>query len=503
MRENIYRALAGILCLGILFVLLSGRPAWAAQAENDTEEQDAEDISSHHTITHNIGLVEDTLFDDQKHFGCIAEGGAQFTAGHEKGIGSIYIIFQYEYGPYEVTNNDTGETTTVGHERFIHQFLDMQELFGSCPKSVTVRLEEGPVAINDLKIFTPGKVPDYVQKWKLPKENETDLILFSTHADDEHLFFAGLLPYYGAELDYEVLVVYLTGHQNFNLIRTHELLNGLWAVGIDTYPIIGTFTDFRKPTVQETYACFKQFGETKEMILEYVVEQVRRFKPKVVVAHDFAGEYGHGQHMVYAEVVAEALEITSDPALYPELAEKYGVWDIPKAYFHLYEENEIILDWDRPLSRFGGETAFEVSIYRGFQMHESQVEAFRWYYAGFPDAKSLPEYNPCYFGLYRSTVGPDTEKNDFFENVTTYEQDRLAEEARQSAQTQTQPKAEEDVTPTPGEQSHREMRKHMETQTAGTPIPGKNAQTTVLIIMAVLAAGCALLGCLRRKKKKR
>lgn len=454
------RFLLLLLCLGFLLPFLPGTAAFASESETEPEaqeEQEAEDISQYTTITECVGLPKYAFFDEQHLYGGTSETGAYFTAEHEKLIGSIYIIFQYEYGPYEVVNNDTGQVVTVGQERFMHQFLDMKELFGDYPSSVTVRLNYGPVSINDMHIFTPGSVPDYVQKWKAPKEGETDLILFSTHADDEHLFFAGVLPYYGTELDYEVLVVYLTDHRNYTPIRAHEILNGLWAVGIDTYPVIGNYMDFHIQDLEASYNWFGYHGVTREELLGYVVEQMRRFKPKVVVAHDFAGEYGHGQHMVYADLVAKALEVSNDPEQYPELAEQYGTWDVPKAYFHLYEENEIVMDWDQPLESFGGKTAFEASIWLGFQMHITQIVDFRWYYAGWDDAKSLPLYNPCYYGLYRSTVGPDVEKNDFFENLTTYEEDRIAEaerlaevermaeEARQKAEEEARLKAEEEA----------------------------------------------------------
>lgn len=513
MSGKLRRLLALLLCLSAMLPLLLDCQVRATEAETDNEEQEAEDISNYDTITECVGLPEYALFDEQVIFGGTSEDGAYFTLEHEKCIGSIYIIFQYEYGPYELVNNDTGEVVTVGQDRFLHQFLDMKELFGACPTSVTVRLNEGPVSINDMSVFTPGKVPDYVQRWKLPKEGETDLILFSTHADDEHLFFAGILPYYGAELDYEVLVVYLTGHRNFTPIRAHEILNGLWAVGIDTYPIIGNFTDFNRNTKELTYYWFELIGEGKDKLLGYVVEQMRRFKPKVVVAHDFLGEYGHGQHMVYADLVAQALEISNDPEQYPELAEAYGVWDVPKAYFHLYKENEIVMDWDQPLESFDGMTAFEVSVNLGFQKHVTQVGYFEWYYKGFPDAKSLPLHNPCYFGLYRSTVGEDVQKNDFFENVTTYAQDRqavadqLAEEERLRAEEEARLKAEEEAKRQAEENARLEAEKKAQAEAEAlekeAQAKADRTRNTVLILTAGFAAVYAVLGYLLREKKKR
>ena len=78
--------------------------------------------------------------------------------------------------------------------------------------------------------------------------------------------------------------------------------------------------------------------------------------------------------------------------------------------------------------------AFEVTQKRGYPCHESQ----QWtWFTGWINGKQnqikkatqIETYNPCKFGLYHTTIGADTQKNDFFENVITYaEQERLEQE---------------------------------------------------------------------------
>lgn len=455
MNSLLRRIWALFLCLCVL--LPFAVPAQAAEATETeaSETRQAEDISSAKYVTSVTGFTDWGYFFDEKVLqGGTSSGNASMTIEYEDGIGSVYFIFRYEYGEYTVTNNDTGETKTVGQGSFLHDFLDLEGMFGTAPTSVTIKFENGDVRLNEVYIFTPGETPDFVQKWDMPVEDETDMILFSTHGDDEQLFFAGLLPYYANALDYQVQVVYLTDHRNNTNQRVHEMLNGLWAVGCTTYPVFGSFADFLYDTMEQTYAHFETLGTTRDDIIEFCVEQIRRFNPLVVVAHDFAGEYAHGQHMVYADCVAAALEISNDATQYPELAEKYGTWDVPKAYFHLYEENQITMDWDTPMEELDGMTPFEVTQKLGFPCHESQQ--WTWFYKwinGKNDvvitkASEIATYSPCLFGLYRTTVGPDVEKNDFFENLTTYaEQKRLAQEELERQQaaaqaTETQPTEE-------------------------------------------------------------
>ena len=113
--------------------------------------------------------------------------------------------------------------------------MDLDALFGHCPETVTLSFDSGPVPLLEVSLFTDGALPDWVQQWEPPVEDGADLVLFSTHADDEQLFFAGVLPYYAGELGYRVQVVYLTNHRNLSKnpnLRCHEALDG--QIGLDS-----------------------------------------------------------------------------------------------------------------------------------------------------------------------------------------------------------------------------------------------------------------------------
>ena len=260
--------------------------------------------------------------------------------------------------------------------------------------------------------------------------------MLPAHGDDDHLYFAGLLPYYAGELDYRVQVVYLTSHRWDNTVRAHEILNGLWATGVEAYPVLGYGLDFRVDSLEGSYRVYANNGISKEELVGFVVEQLRRFKPLVAVGHDIDGEYGHGMHKVYADLLMQAVAVSNDPNAYPELTQKYGTWDVPKTYLHLLETDPIVIDYDIPLESFDGLTAFQVSQQYGFPCHVSQhiYKAFiEWLYGKeneITKASQIERHNPCEFGLYRSTVGPDVQKNDFLENVVTYDQQLLLEQER-------------------------------------------------------------------------
>lgn len=350
----------------------------------------------------------------------------------DDGIGSLYIMFALSPGEYVITDNDSGKTETVGKYGFLHEYIDITELFGKTLTSLTVSFQGG-VRLSEIYVFTAGETPSFVQKWLPPLEGNTDLLLFATHGDDDQLFFAGLLPHYAVYEGYRVQVAYLTDHRNLTEGRVHEMLNGLWAVGVTAYPVFGTYADFRIDDMELTYKHYEKLGTTRDELLGFVTEQLRRFKPLVVVGHDFNGEYGHGMHMVYADLLARSITISGNKSEYPESAEKYGVWEVQKAYFHLYEENPIIMDYDTPRDCFDGLTAFQVTQKYGYPCHLSQQ--YTWFTnwlngkGSITKATQIKTYNPCEFGLYYTSVGADVNKNDMFENIVTYaEQERIEQE---------------------------------------------------------------------------
>lgn len=491
-----------LFCL--LFIFAFALPAQAEGAENLT----GQNLFTDHSGFTNLG----SLYDGSVIWSDAVTAPASLTMESEAGIASVYLRFTSLCGEYTVTDPTTGESHLWEHN-YLNDFLDLEALFGYIPTSVTLSFETGTIAITELTAYSAGEVPDDVQRWEAPKDGETDLILFSTHGDDEHLFFAGILPYYAGELGYQVQLVYMTDHHNNDgVTRMREILDGLWTAGVTTYPVFGEFEDFYRWGIDNAYIAFEQQGVTREDLIGFVVENLRRFRPKVVIGHDFNGEYSHGQHAVYADVLAAAVEVSMDETAYPESAQKYGTWDVPKAYFHLYEENPIVMDWDVPLESFGGRTAWQVSSRYALQKHVSQIddlekEDVTWYFGNNVTAASVGRFTPCNFGLYRSTVGEDVEKNDFFENVTTYAEDALLEAATQATEEETtepeatEPETSEPETTAPPTEENTEIPTiPLETEPETHSEMGNYIWILPILLAAAVALGIILLVRTRSKK---
>lgn len=364
-----------------------------------------------------------------------AETTATVTVTSTDGIEALYIEFDRLPNVWTLQNADTGESVICGQNGFLHEYVSVTGLFGSPAEKLILEFQTDTV-VADVYGFGEGVLPDWVQMWQPPLE-EADLLLISSHSDDEQLFFLGVLPYYAGERGLKVQVAYVVQHfeanQVQNHVRPHEQLDGLWTVGVRNYPVMSEFPDLyaeskdRDTAFSQAVATYEKAGYTYDDFAAYITKCFRRFKPLVVVSHDLDGEYGHGTHVVCAKAITQAIEQAADESAFPDSAAEYGTWQPEKVYLHLYQENQIVMDYDIPLAHFDGKTAFQVSG-EGFDCHKSQhwTWFYKWIYGTSENpitkASQIKNYSPCRYGLYASNVGADVAGGDFFENVVTYEE---------------------------------------------------------------------------------
>ncbi len=328
-------------------------------------------------------------------------------------IAGIYILWNKPVSPWTLTT-DNG-SISCGNNGYLHEYIPLS----SPSQSLTINIPSNNMAICDIRIFSAGPLPQDVQVWTPPCD-KADIMIVSSHADDEILFFGGILPTYGVVRNATIQVVYMTEFWSTTPIREHEKLDGLWASGIKTYP---TCLDFYDQYSSSLAQAMSQYDIN--IMTERLVDQIRRFKPQVIVTHDFNGEYGHGFHMITAKAVVDAVEAAANASKYPDSYKQYGQWDTKKTYIHLYGENKIRLDFRQPIPQMNNQTALDIAK-AAYKKHVSQQ--WCWFYVSDDYQYSCAEY-----GLYRSTVGADT-SNDLLCNLKTYAQIQAEEEEQKSIQ---------------------------------------------------------------------
>lgn len=382
----------------------------------------AEDITSSSNITINNEKYN-KLTDNKENTYISVEKNKVINIQNNKNISGIYIIYELKSQTGIIKGNN--KSLEIGTNGFLHEYIDLKDL--GITNELELKYNEN-VKIGEIYVLSEGDLPEYVEVWEEPCK-EADLLLFTTHSDDEQLFFLGLLPTYVAK-GASVQVVYFANH-NDNPKRLHEQLHGLYTVGIRNYPVMGLIPDAYSESLNGAIKNIEKAGLSVEDATNFEIEMIRRFKPLVVVGHDEKGEYSHGQHILNTHVLKMALEKTNDKTIHPESYEKYGLWDVPKTYLHLYKENMIVMNYDEPLEYFGGKTAYEISK-EGYSKHLSQQWTWftKWINGSnnnYTKATDIKTYSPIEYGLYRTTVGEDLNKNDMFENLK-FRKDEIVEE---------------------------------------------------------------------------
>ena len=302
----------------------------------------------------------------------------------------------------QVPSGDDWVTVTVCDADFVAQYIAIPD---AADFRIISRDDEGQtkLEISEITVLTPGELPDDIQVWR-KAEDKVDMLLIAGHPDDELLWFGGLLPTYAGEQGRDVLVA-CGAHNSY--YRRLELCDGLWACGVNIYPEFLSYFDLASGSAQAVY---KEWGG-QSRVQGDIVRLYRQYRPDVVVLHADNGETGHGAHKALSLTGRDAIASAASAEEFPETAELYGTWLVPKVYLHLWEENQITMDWHVPLARFGGLNGMEVAAI-AFEKHVSQhTKSYYSIHDGGDTDCSL-------FGLFHTTVGVDVEKQDMFEHIT-------------------------------------------------------------------------------------
>ncbi len=436
------------------------------------------------TLSSGGGKINDGSYNSKADFAAGSSLTVSVPEGEE--IGGIYLVWSRIPGEWTMVYGDNSgnlSETICGRNGFLHEYVSIED--GGI-RECTLRFDTA-VSLCDIYVYSPGKLPEDVQQWRKPCEDGADFLVFSTHADDECLFLGGAIATYAGARDLRCQVVYMTTYWDLLPIREHEKLDGLWTMGVKYYPVNSVWTDEYAGSLEEAERIYDHSA-----ITEFFTEQLRRFKPQVVISQDFNGEYGHGAHILLAACVAEAVDNGMDAGFCPDSAVKYGVWDTPKAYFHLYRENRITMNLRQPIASLGGMTAVEAAA-AAYLKHVSQQ--WCWYYVSDdPNDPKADKINCAEFGLYRSTVGSDS-GNDMMENVTSYEDQekaKLAEEARIAEEKRLADKAKAEEEARIKEEQRRAELVKVKEEAEEERGPGKISAASAgvgLLVMLLLSAG--------------
>lgn len=210
------------------------------------------------------------------------------TPPEGKAIGGVSIRWRSHPVPVkvQVAQGEDWRTVAETDGLMYSEYIPLDGL--TCEIRVVGReSEKTQLRIDEVRVVTPGRLPEDLQVWQLPGA-KVDMILLSAHPDDEVLWFGGMIPTYAAEQKKDVLVVCAaTWHYN----RRQELLDSLWTMGVRIHPVFLGLEDVIGSYADKVFEAWN-----KEQVLDRIAGLYRTYQPDVVVLHDVNGEYGHGVH---------------------------------------------------------------------------------------------------------------------------------------------------------------------------------------------------------------
>ncbi len=262
----------------------------------------------------------------------------------------------------------------------------------------------------------------------LPQPVKAAIIVVSSHPDDEGIFFGGAIPYYARVRGLTMVHVSMTSGDYVLTpeVREGELRCADWVYGLPNEPLFPRFRDYPTRTLDQTWDIWADgvidgddVAAGRTAAARYVAEQIRRYRPEVIVTHDLDGEYGHRNHKATAWATADAHALAADPGV-----ELGGLepWQAKKLYVHRYNRvpsqpmiNRLNHVWSATYAELGGRTPLQVAD-EGLACHASQGGA------SLPGDWAERRYSEQWC-LYAATVGADTPApdgiayGDFFEHI--------------------------------------------------------------------------------------
>ena len=316
-------------------------------------------------------------------------------------VGALFVVEwvrppdAFEIRQYDENDQEIDVVSETNPSRMIVMTYRLDER----TRRITLQTSSGNKRIAELRVIERGRVSPQLMQWT-PLPEKVDILVVSTHQDDELLFLGGTIPYYAAT-GKVVAVCYMATCSRY---RLQEAMEGLWSCGLRYHPIFLGYRDVYAETLNEAQAAWG------DRALEDLVRIIRRYRPEVVVTQDVNGEYGHRQHQLTSRLVRQAVDRSWDFNYYPESYDQYGAWEVKKTYIHLYEENQIYMNcYDTPLETLGGLSALQAATV-GYAKHISQHGHYQMNNQG-------TRFDNKLFGIYRTSVGYDEAGNDMFEHI--------------------------------------------------------------------------------------
>ncbi|MCP4376439.1 MAG: PEP-CTERM sorting domain-containing protein [bacterium] len=312
--------------------------------------------------------------------------------------------------------------------------------------------------------FTQQARADDHWGWQ-PTPDKIDVLITHAHPDDEGYFLGAVLPYVTQVAQRSAVLLDMVSSRPNNsteeTTRENELRNAAAQYGFVYEPIFARFRDHYDMSpygLDQAWDAWdgdvtngvadlnnNNIPDGREAGALFVARQIRMLRPDVVATHDIEGEYGHTGHQATSLSVIDAWSLAADPTVD---IDGLSAWQAQKLYIHQSEanglgtagytfENFLFHDYTNDVSiDTDGDGTLDATPIEigdlGLQKHVSEGAGNAKVSTVYRSGDSYEGHHAEWWGLYASTVGPDTvvdpfnvagydytgwARGDFFENV--------------------------------------------------------------------------------------
>ncbi|MBI3117684.1 MAG: PIG-L family deacetylase, partial [Candidatus Hydrogenedentes bacterium] len=208
--------------------------------------------------------------------------------------------------------------------------------------------------------------------------NDFRLMCVAAHPDDED---GATLAYYRMKYGVKTFAVIATRgeggqneigpdlYQDLGVIRTREMMAAAAVEGAQLRFLDMPEFGFSK-SIEET---FERWGH--EETLRRLVGLIREVKPHVIITHHGRMK-DHGHHQAIGQVLEEAFVAANHPGQFPDLATKWGTWQVQRLYIRNWEGgSESVAATIHELDPVRGRTYAEIAA-QALREHHSQGMTF-------------------------------------------------------------------------------------------------------------------------------
>ena len=281
----------------------------------------------------------------------------------------------------EELDAEGGVTCTHEAQPYVNAYYELDE----STRAIRILASEN-CALSSLRLYGPdAPLPDSVQRWQAPRERADMVFLAATpEAALEDLFAA--LTIYAVEHEMETALICMSADTRS---AQNDLLDALWALGIQSYPYFGGFFTWNNASYLMVSAEWKAIEAYK-----YIESTLAALSPRVIVSHADDEKAENQAKRFTATKLLELLKAKNRALLQSGLEKLY-----------LCAEEGTALDMDAPLINLGGLTAREAVERLAFSHYETL------------HIRPLGVTARATFALAYTSVGEDVQQCDLLENI--------------------------------------------------------------------------------------